>query len=332
MKNNLNEALLKALVSTGAGTGGDFIPQELATTFIGYVTAKNFCRQLFRTEKMFRTTKDIPKILSGTNVYYRSTEGSAAVSTSFKTATLRLTAKMLMARLDLSKEVIEDAILDMENLAKGHFVTKMASAEEEAMIIGNASHAAITATESAADANTWFNKSSKLIFNGLLTLSGDSDGVLEDGTRAASRLNCGGGDLDSDLASQAQVRLGKYGQIQDDLVFMINPWQSHKLRQDRRLTTIDKYGTGATIVTGEVGKLWGKISCINTPYMTDGYAVMTNKNNPMIGDRRQVQLDATPWAPENIVIYTISERIDFNVEHLDAVVQLHNLDTATAFS
>lgn len=334
MKNlskGLNDAIAKA-VNTTAGTGGDFLPTPLANEFIQYVWDQNFLRQMFKTVPMISKTRDYPKVLGGTKVYYQPTEGATAIETKFQTGTVRLEAKKFMAYIELVEEVIEDAAFDMESIVQEHFAMALAAAEEEAMIVGDVDHTPTTATESLASGTTWYTKDHKLIWNGLLTLAGDIAGTFAAGTRAANRVNCSGNDATTALIRQALYNLGKYGRNMSDIVLILNPWSVNQLMDDSKLVTIDKYGPNATIITGEIGKLYGKISVINSAYCTDGYGVMTHKQNPLIGDRRRIKLARDFEVKTDSRIYVITERADFQVQHQPALCQLYNLDTPSSAS
>lgn len=327
----LNDAIQKAL-NTQAGTGGDFLPTPLAKEFIKYVQEQNFLRQIFRVVPMEAKTRDYPKVLGGTKVYYQSTEGGTANPTQLKTGTVRLEAKKFMSRFDSSNEVLEDAEQDMDSIIREHFAASLSAAEEEAMLVGNPAHSPVTATESAANDTTWYNKDHRLIFNGLLSLAGDISGDFDLGTRAANRVDAGGADMSTSLVRQMLYNLGKYGRVMQDLVLILNPWAANQLMDDPKLVTLEKYGPKATIFTGEFGKLYGKITVINSAYATDGYGVMTHKMNPMIGDRRKVSIKKKDEITEDSQVYVITERLDFQVQHQPALCQIHNLDAASTVS
>lgn len=328
MTKDLNDAIQKALTTT-AGAGGDFLPTPLAREFVKYVRDKNWLRQAFKTVSMNSKTRDYPKILGNTKVYYQATEGGAATQTGMTTATLRLTAKKFMSQLNLAEEVIEDAQEDMESIAKDHFADQLAAAEEEAMIVGDTAHSDLTATESSASGTTWFTKDHRLIWNGLLTLSGDLEGTLANGNRAAARVNGAGGEMTASIARQLMFQLGKYGRVMQDLVLILNPWSSNQILDDAKLVTIDKYGPKATIMTGEIGKLYGKITVINSPYCTDGYGVITHRLNPIIGDRRLVKIAKDKDITTDTRLFVITERADFMVQYQDALSQLYNIELAS---
>ncbi|MHA2363890.1 MAG: phage major capsid protein [Candidatus Hodarchaeales archaeon] len=324
-KKGLNDALEKAL-STAAGAGGDFLPLPLANEFISYVWDQNFVRQLFPAVKMISKTRDMPKVLGDTKVYYESTEGTEATETSMTTATIRLTAKKFIAQIKMSEEVIEDAAFDMETIVEDHFAATLAAAEEEAMIVGDPDHTPTTSTEASATTTTWFTKDHRLIFYGLLTLAADIAGSITNETRAANRVDAAGNDISTALIRQMMYNMGKYGGVFQNLVLLLNPWSSNQLMDDAKLVTIDKYGANATIVTGEFGRLYGKTRVINSAYTTDGYGVMTHVQNPMIGDRRMVKIKSEEIIQNDQRRYVISERIDFTIQHKPALCQIYDLD------
>lgn len=336
LSKSLQDAITKALTVAGdtVGAGADFIPTPLATEFIGYVRDQNFCRQLFRTVPMEAPTRDYPKVLGGSKTYYQSTEGGTVTSgqNKFKTGTVRLAVKKFMTEVELSEEVIEDSAADIEMIVQDHFAQQTAAAEEECMIAGDPDHTPTTATESAATSTTWFTKDHRLAFHGLLTLAADIAGDLDLGTRAANRVNCGSNDMSATLVRQAIFNLGKYGRTMSDLVLMLNPWSVSQLMDDTKLVTLEKYGPNATIFSGEIGKLWGKVTVINSPFVTDGYGVITHRANPLLGDRRRLKIARDNDISEDTRSFVLSERIDFQVQYLDAMVQLYGLDLPSTAS
>lgn len=327
----LNQAIKKAL-STAAGVGGDFLPTPLASVFIDYVRDFNFLRQMFTTTRMTSKTKDYPKVLGVSKVYYQPTEGADAIETSMVTGTLQLTAKKFMSKLVLTEEVIEDAAFDMKAISKNHLARSLSDAEEEAMIVGDPDHSPTTTTEADETSTTWFTKDPKMIFYGLLTLASDVAGSIANDTRAANRVTAGGADMSASIARQSMYNLGKYGRVYKDLVLILNPWSVNQLLDDTKLVTVDKYGPKATIHTGEIGKLYGKMTVINSSFMTDGYAVITHRINPLLGDRRMVKIKSEPNITNDTYFFVITSRLDFTVHHKGALCQIFNLDTPSTLS
>jgi hypothetical protein len=326
IKKSLVDAIKKA-ITTAASNGGDFLPQPLANYYIDMVREKNWCRQLFRTEPMSSKTKDIPKLLSGTKVYKQPTEATAGISTGIKTGSLQLLAKKFMATAEISNEVIEDAAFEIISIVKNDFAAALGSAEEEAMILGDPDHSPTTNTEADATDSTWFSKDPKLQFYGLLTLASDISGSLTDDTRAANRVNADGADMSTAIGRLAKYNLGKYGRNFNDLVLILNPWSCNQLLDDQKIVTLEKYGPNATIFSGEIGKLYGKLIVIESNFMTDGYGVITHQQNPIIGDRRLITLKSKDYIENDSQLYVITSRMDFNVQYKSALCQIYNLDT-----
>jgi len=332
MNGSLEEALLKA-VTTTAGAGGDFLPVPLANTFIDLVRDQNFCRQLFRVITMPGATFDFPKILTGPTVYYEDTELTAqAVETSMTTGTIRLTARKYMAQLQASAEIFEDANQDMDMIIRDHFAKGLAEAEEETCLVGDRSHTATAGSVAAATEVNWYSKDHRLAWNGLLTLAGDIVGTMSAGNRAANRVNANGGDMDTGVARQVLYNLGKYARNFSNIVLFLNPWSANQMLDDSKLVTVDKYGPRATIVTGEIGKLYGKITVITSDFVTDQYGVATHVQNPVIGDRRLVKLKDEEVIEYDKWRYVISQRADMQVEYQDALCQVYGLDSPSDWS
>lgn len=328
MNKTLKDAInrIKA-VTTSDGEGGDFIPLPLAREFIRFIFDANWMRQLFRVIPMSAPTRDFPKVLGQTKVYYQSTERGAATQTSVATGTVRLTARKFMSQINVSEEILEDAQEDIDIIVRDHFAAQLAAAEEEAMLVGDRAHTPTTPTESAADDITWFNKDHRLALNGLLTLAQDIVGDFAAENRAGNRVNASGADLSTRFAREAKFNMGKYGRTMSDLIFIVNPWSANQLLDDDKLVTVEKYGPKATILTGEFGKLYGRIMVVESAYMTDGNAVMTHKNNGYIGDRRKVRLRTDDEIQTDERLYVITERIDFQTQYQPALVNVYNLDT-----
>jgi len=323
---SLEDAIRKSM-TTAEGVGGDFLPEPLAVTYINLIRDKNVFRQIHRIIKMGTMTLDFPKILSGPKVYYESTElTQTAIETSVTTGTLRLTARKFMAQIKASEELFEDANQDMDSIIDEQFAAGMAEAEEETMLVGDRDHTATSPTEGAATEANWYTKDHRLAWNGLLTLAGDIVGTISAGNRAANRVDAAGAEMSTAILRQMLYNLGKYGRTMSNIVVYMNPWSANQLMDDSKLVTVDKYGPKATIHTGEFGKLYGKMTVINSDKVTDQYAVATHVANVVIGDRRKIKLKKEEIIENDARRVVISQRADMKVEHQDALVQCYDLD------
>jgi len=319
----LEEALLKSL-TTAAGQIGDFIPPDMADEFIAYIRDLSFCRQLFRTWPMASKTRDIPKILSGMSVWYESSEIVEAKPTDFATGTITLTAKKFLAQVMASMEIYEDSKFSVDSIIVDDFANAVAEAEELAMLVGDPDHTATASTPDSATEGNWYTKDPRLIFEGLLFLAQSSS--------AAAPVNASGSAFTEAMIANTLYRLGKYGRNFKNTVLFVDPFNALQLMQRDTFKTLDKYGPGATIFTGEIGKLWGQITTISAPFLTEGNGIVTHKGNPIIGDRRLIKIKDEEVIASDAKRTVVSERFDFTVEYVDAICWLRNLPTANIAS
>jgi HK97 family phage major capsid protein len=305
----------KALVTSDEG---DFIPKEYADEFINLVREKNWCRQLFTAIKMTSATMYIPKVTGDANVYYVSTEVVAPTEskpTYAAAGSVKLEAKKLMGYCQVSNESDEDAKIAMMPLIKESFAASIAKAEEEAMVVGK--YVVFAAASDRRNA-----------FSGLLKLAKDATQTVAYATSLIATIEA------------ARRKLGVHGRDVKDLILMVNSFTASALRQLDQVLTIDKYGAGATIHSGEVGKVMG-ITIVENAYIpldaTDeaklytpvvasmGVALLVNKKYPIIGDKRQVKFDQDKVVSTDSVEIAISERIGFTVQHVEGLCEITGL-------
>lgn len=314
--------LMKA-VTIGPGQSGNvanpFLPEPLAATFIDVVTENNNFRKVFRAQPMRSRTRTIPKILSGTEVYYQPSEATEGESTTFSAGTITLTAKKLFAWIEISEETFEDGVVDMRSLIRMLFARGMGVGEERAFLTGDVDHTPTTATKSLASGNTWFTKDPRMAFDGLLTIGRES-GVQQ-------TVN---GNATVDVFGEAIYRLGLYAKQTSRLIGFVNPWSANQLMRDDDVKTVDKYGANATILTGEVGEIFNKWKLINSDYIPSGQAVATHRDNVIIGDRRRIKFKEDDVIKNDSVVWAISERVAMEVEYDDAVLFMSGLNKPTA--
>lgn len=314
--------LMKA-VTIGAGQTGNvanpFLPAPLAATFIDIVTENNNFRKVFRSVPMRSRTRSIPKILSGTEVFYQPDEATEGESTTFSAGNIHMEAKKLFAWIEISEETFEDGVVDMRSMIRMLFARGMGIAEEKAFLQGDVNHTPTTSVKANATGNLWFTKDPRLAFDGLLTI-GRETGVKQTVNGAAT----------VDVWGEGLYRLGLYAKQTSQLVSFVNPWSANQLLRDSDLKTVDKYGQNATILTGEIGEIFNKWKLINSDYIPSGQSVSTHKQNVIIGDRRMIKFKEDDVIKNDSVVWAISERVDMQVEYDDAVLFMHGLNKPTA--
>lgn len=316
---NLEPEAQKALIS---GDTGDFIPEEYANEFIDLVREKNWIRGLFRTINMPSAVFYIPKVTGDASVFYVSTEAQAPNESkpAFAAAgSVKLEAIKLMGYVQVSNETDEDSRIAMMPIIKGSMAAAMAKAEEEAFLLGQ-----FDATYAANDP--------RKAFKGLLKIAVDAGQVI-----AADN---------SDLIKtieNARLKLAVHGRSVQNLVFMVNPYTGSQLRQLSQVLTVDKYGPGATILKGEVGKVMG-ITIVEAYYLPEdvtnpasfyapavadkGVALLVNVESPIIGDRRKIKFDQDKVIVSDSIEIAISERIGFTVQYVEALCVVEGIENS----
>ena len=309
----------------GRGSSGTiaqpFLPDPLAATFIDIVTEYNNFRKVFRSMKMKSRVRTIPKLLTGSKVYYQSSEATEGQETSFTASSIEMIAKKLFAWIEISEETFEDGVLDMKSMIRMLFARGMGEGEEKAFLTGDVDHGQTTTTEAdgSDDYNgVWFNKDARLAYDGLLTIG------LESGTDYRVGGNC-----TVDVFRQGIYKLGRYGRQQSRLFTFLNPYSANQMLADDDLRTVDKYGQKATILTGEIGEIFNKWKIVTTDYIPEGYGVSTHKDNVIIGDRRKIKMAEDAIIKNDSVVWAISERVAMEVEYDDAVLVMSGLTTGS---
>ena len=153
------------------------------------------------------------------------------------------------------------------------------------------------------------------ICDGVVTTALD-DGNIVDMQGASFR-----GALAYKAIREAIFKLGLLGRDRNDLILILNPVASNQLLQSDELMTLDKYGSNATILTGEVGSLFGVkiiessflpsngISAGGTAYGKGGYGVLVHKPSLLLGDLRKVQVENESIIQNDAYRTVISERL-----------------------
>lgn len=297
-------------VNTTAGTGGDFIPRDLASELIEYVKWNSVGRNLWDQVVMPTPVFDIPK-LTGVNSIYFVGEGSQPTQSGMATAQVTLTAKKLMGILTVDAEIDEDSKIALLPLIKQDFGTEIGLAETDAFFNGDTSFAVSDHPRKA--------------FNGLRNLA---TGTAVDAAGARITLR---------HLNQGLVNLGRYGQNPMMIDIFGAPVVIGELR--KLYADFDKYtvfNQGA-LKTGQVGAIWGMNAYVNGLIPTDltyggstgsGYTevLLVNRKTPIIGDRRAIKFKTFDqiWTDQTLIVP--SERIAFAVRWGDAIVKITNLE------
>ena len=93
----------------------------------------------------------------------------------------------------------------------------------------------------------------------------------------------------------ARTNMGQWGMNPADLVCFVSQAQYYSLVTDADVTTVDKYGDNATILTGELGKLWGIPLIVSDAFEAAAAAkavgILVNPSNYLIGNHRGLTIE-----------------------------------------
>jgi hypothetical protein len=340
----LTNRVKDALAGAAAGTGATMLPTETAEEIIGIVYERNFMRSLFPAMPMSRREMKIPK-LSGSIDFHQqplaATEaGTAAGESRHATAEITLELKTLIANIPIGNYLVAYGVEGLMSVLRDDIASRLAYNEQSLLLNGDT-----TATNTYADnINGAYNAGANaggvsgtvndylLLFNGLRK-SATATTVDVAGTFALSHLRT------------AIAHLGVYADNRDDLALIVPRNLEVQLLGLTELQTVDKYGPAATILSGEIGKIYG-IRVFGTGALptntTDGVvppahdgvkavAVLTHIRSPLIGNptiaERRFSIGFHDEPTRDRFVLIPKQDMAFGVRYPEAICLLTNITT-----
>ena len=338
------ERVKNALAGASSSTGGTMLPTETADEIIGIVYERNFMRSLFPALPMSRQTVDVPS-LTGSIAFHEQTlsdadAGTAASESRHATSKLTLTLKTMIANVPVGNYLIAYGVEGLLSVIRDDIASRLAFNEANLFIngdtaTGNSYADNINGAYDASTNTTGVNASNNdylLMFDGLRKSAGKS--VSVSGTFALSHLR------------SAISELGVYAENRDDLALIVPRNLEVQILGFTELQTVDKYGPQATILSGEVGRLYGirvfATSAIATNLDWDGaydsggetsktVAVLAHIRSPLIGnptnaDRRfTIDFHDEPHKDRFLLVPRCD--VAFGVRYTDALCKLTGINT-----
>lgn len=171
------------------------------------------------------------------------TAGNRVPASQPGTSNFTLTAKKIAGRVIFSEEMTEDSIIPVLPMVTNNVTIAIATAVENAIINGDTSgtHQDSDVT-SANDARKAWDGYRKLAISGAKVSLATFDG---------------------DTLSSVRAAMGKYGIDPNKLALVVSLSAYFRLlnlkdnQNNPLVTTLDKYGASATILSGELGKVYG---------------------------------------------------------------------------
>ena len=174
-----------------------------------------------------------------------------------------LTAYKLATREYVGYEEEEDTLLPVANIVSEAITRRMARTSD-ASILGTGVAAPFTELEEYA--------------------GGHSGGAVSSSSTTAT--------ITSANVHTARTNMGAWGHNPSDLVLFLSQAAYYGLVDDSNVITSDKYGEKATILTGELGKLWGIPMIVSDAFEAAGagktQGILVNPSNYIIGNHRNL--------------------------------------------
>lgn len=309
----------KALATSLAGAGQELVPVGYSRRLWDELMLKLSIAGLHEVVNMPTNPYKFPVAMvdtsaflvsESTSVNQASTEKIPASSVS--TAEFTLNAKKLATRIPLSEELREDSLIDVLDLVQRRVIDAIKRAIENAIINGDDSASPIDADlTDATDPRKAFSGYRKIGAGNTVDLAGS---VTAEGLMAI------------------RAAMDKYGIDPMQLVFIVSPKTYFKLitlkdsSGNNVVVTREKYGPEATIVTGELGKVFGipiivsqfvredlNASGVYDASTTGSYTAIIAVHKPsfVIGNRRELQVKIVNYVEWDQVSVSAFTRIAF---------------------
>ena len=337
------ERVKAALAGVASGTGATMLPTETADEIIEIVYERNFMRSIFPSLPMSTRTENVPS-LTGSIDFHEQTlsateSGTAAGESRPATGEVVLTLKTMIANVPIGNYLIAYGVEGLLSVIRDDIASRLAFNEQNLFLNGD------TATGSSYADN----------INGAWHTSNNTSGVnatnndyllMCDGLRklAGKSSTVGGAFAASHLAT-AIKELGVYAENRADLCLIVSRNLEVQLLGLSQLQTVDKYGPDATIVTGEVGKIYG-VRVFATSVMRDNLnasgvydgtttdktmALLLHMRSPLIGnptvaDRRfSIEFHDEPTKDRFVLVPR--QDVAFNVRYANAICKMVSVNT-----
>ena len=333
-----------ALGGSSASTGSTFFPTETSDEIIQIVYEQNFMRSLFPAMPMSTRTVNVPKLSGSVNFHAQTlanTESGTEAGESRQTTTeITLTLKTMIANVPIGNYLIAYGVEGLLTVLRDDIASRLAF--NEANLFINAD----TETGSSYADNIMGAYNSSTNPNGVNATNNDY--LLEmDGLRksaSATSVSVSGTFALSHLR-QAIANLGVYADNRDDLALIVPRNLEVQLLGLTELQTVDKYGAGATILSGEIGRIYGVrvfgtgVIPTNLNYTgvydgtttTQTMALLCHVRSPMIGNPTQAErrfsmgFEDEPQRDRFVLIPR--QDIAFGIRYTEAICLLTGIDT-----
>lgn len=305
----MKSELGKAMAAATSGSGSDWVPTQFSADMIDLIRLQLKVAALFEKIDMPTDPYKLPLLTSDAQAYLVSEEtadaGTNITASTPGTGGATLTAKKLAARSLFSAEVEEDSIIPILPMLRTNVARVIANAWEKAIIDGS------TATWDSGVGSTDVRKA----FDGLRYYAT---------TVLAKTVDCS--TFNEEKLRAVRALMVEYGVDPGRLAWICGPkvYQKRVLNLDD-VTTKDKYGDKAVVITGELAKLDG-IPMIVSGQMAEnlnangvydasvtskGVILLVNRDAFVLGDRRRITIKTDDLIQTDQTVLVATQRAAF---------------------
>ena len=337
------ERVKAALGGATAATGGTFLPVETSQEIIRIVYEQNYLRGLISAIPQGRQTLKIPKLTGSVSFHEISLTaveaGTEPAESTQATAEITLELKTIIANVPIGNYLVSYGVEGLLQVLRDDIGSRLAYVEENLILNGDT-----TITTAYADnRNGAYNASTNpkgvnATNNDYLLLFG---GLLE--SASATVVDAGNAVFALSQLRSAITNLGVYANNRDELALVVPRLVETQLLGFTELQTLDKYGPNATILTGEIGRIYG-IRVFGTNTLRDDLnatgvydgtttdrtiALLFNHRSPLIGNptktERRFNIGFKDDPTKDRFILIPREDISFGIRYTDALCVIYNL-------
>lgn len=237
----------KALDTSASGGGTEWVPTEFSSQFYEMVRLETKVASLFPIITMPSNPYELPVELGRISTYKQAEQTGDTGQTKIPvgdgsaiTGKTTLTAVAQAGRILTSKELEEDAIVPILPFIKMSLVKSLAEGREDCMLNGDTN-----ATHEDSDIHALGATDRRKMYLGLRALANDQTYKTDLGTFNIGNMR------------GLRGSMGKYGVNPSRCALVVGVKGYIKLLSLAEVTTVDKYGSNATILNGELAKVDG---------------------------------------------------------------------------
>lgn len=247
---------LKAFVTGTASAGGDWIPTIVADSFIPEFELQRRLIGELRAVSMPSSPYEQPTLTNQTTAR-RGTENVTATESNFNTEKITFTAQKFLEYYILSEEITEDTAPNILETARQELGRAHERAFETSVI--NGTDSALTHIDSDTDAGA--ADLAEKQYNGLRKLAIDN-------TANGGTVDFGNAVITDAKLREVRQNLGILGHDPTDLLWILGSVGWNQIQGTDNVVTLDKLGTRATVITGNLTSYAG-IPIVSTGFMRE---------------------------------------------------------------